>query len=123
MGVNQPARAQTGGLLVPPEILGELVYVPFPVNINLHGKLDDWQNIPAQTVTKEPYVSANPGENSPLFFVVVADNENLYLSLFIVDKNIITGQHEPNCWNEDSLKFYLNISADLNATVYGPGIF
>jgi endoglucanase len=40
----------------------------------------------------------------------------------IVDKNIITGQHEANYWNEDSLEFYLNISGDLNAAAYGPGI-
>ena len=35
LGVSQPVLAQTGGPLAPPEIPGEVVYVPFPVNITL----------------------------------------------------------------------------------------
>ncbi len=120
--VSLPAQAQTGGPLAPAEIPGEVIYVPFPVSIKLDGKLDDWQNIPVQTVTKGPFISATPGEDGPLSFAVAADNTNLYLRMSIVDKNIITGQHEANYWNEDSLEFYLNTSGDLNAAAYGPGI-
>ena len=53
---------------------------------------------------------------------MAADNEYFYLTLSIADKNIITGQHGTNFWNEDSLEFYLNTSGDLNAATYGEGI-
>ena len=123
LGLSQPAQAQTGDLLAPPEVPGETVYVPFPVTITLDGRLDDWQNIPLQVVTKGPYTSAVPGEDGPFSFSVAADSENFYLTVSIVDKNIITGQHGTDFWNEDSLEFYLNTSGDLNAAAYGPGIF
>lgn len=123
LGVNQPAQAQTGGPLAPPEIPGEVVYVPFPVNIQLDGKLEDWQNVPVQVVTQGSAPSTVPGENGPLSFAVAADNENFYLTMSIVDKTILTGQHETNFWNEDSLEFYLNTSGDLNAGAYADGIF
>ena len=122
LGVSQPARAQTAGTLAPPEIPGEAVYVPFPVSIMLDGKLDDWQNIPVQVVTNGPYTSSTPGEDGPLSFSVAADGENFFLTMSIVDKNIITGQHGTDFWNEDSLEFYLNTSGDLNAAAYGDGI-
>ena len=122
LGASQPARAQSGALLAPPEVPGETVYVPFPVKIKLDGKLDDWQNIPVQVVKTGPYTSAVPGEDGPLSFSVAADNENFYLTMSIPDKNIITGQHEKNFWNEDSLEFYLNTTTDLNAASYGEGI-
>lgn len=122
-GVSQPVLAQTGGPLAPPEIPGEVVYVPFPVNITLDGKLDDWENVPVQVVTKGAATSAVPGENGPLSFSVAADNENFYITMSIIDKNIVTGQHGMDFWNEDSLEFYLNTSSDLNATVYGDNIF
>ncbi|MBK7456174.1 MAG: hypothetical protein IPJ46_21380 [Anaerolineales bacterium] len=41
----------------------------------------------------------------------------------ITDKTIITGKHETNFWNEDSLEFYLNMSGDLNPPAYADGIF
>jgi len=123
LGVSQPVQAQSGGPLAPPEIPGEVVYVPFPVNIKLDGKLDDWQNIPVQAVTKGSAPSTVPGENGPLSFAMAADNENFYLTMSIVDKTIITGQHETNFWNEDSLEFYLNTSGDLNAAAYADGVF
>jgi endoglucanase len=122
LGISQPARAQTGGQLAPPEIPGEVVYVPFPVNITLDGVLDDWQNVPVQVVTKGPSVSTVAGENGPLSFAVAADDTYFYLTMSIVDQTIVTGKHEENFWNEDSLEFYLNTSGDLNAAAYGDGI-
>lgn len=122
LGISQPARAQTGGQLAPPEIPGEVVYVPFPVNITLDGVLDDWQNVPVQVITKGPSVSTVAGENGPLSFAVAADDTYFYLTMSIVDQTIVTGKHEENFWNEDSLEFYLNTSGDLNAGAYGDGI-
>ncbi len=118
-----PVAAWQQGLLAPLEIAGEAVYVPFPVNIKLDGKLDDWQDVPVQIVTKGTATSAVPGEDGPLSFAVAADNETFYLTMSIPDKNIITGQHGTEYWNEDSLEFYLNTSSDLNAAAYGEGIF
>jgi endoglucanase len=123
LGVSQPVRAETKGPLAPPEIPGEVVYVPFPVAITLDGKLDDWQNIPVQVVVKRSASDSVPGEDGPLSFAVAADNENFYLTMTMVDKTIITGQHEANFWNEDSLEFYLNTSGDLNAAAYADGVF
>ena len=123
LGISQPVRAQTGELLAPPEVPGEAVYVPFPVKITLDGKLDDWKNIPVQVVTKGSAPSKITGEDSPLSFAVAADDAYLYLNLSIVDKNIVTGKHDANYWNEDSLEFFLNTSPDLNAASLGPDIF
>ncbi len=100
-----------------------MVYVPFPVAIELDGNLDDWQNIPVQVVTQGSAPNKTEGNDGPLSFSVAADDETLYLTMSIPDKNIITGQHGGNYWNEDSLEFYLNTSGDLNASGYGPGIF
>ncbi len=122
LGLGQPVRAQTAGPLTPPEIPGEAVYVPFPVTITLDGKLDDWQNVPVQVVTKGPFTSAVPGEDGPLSFALAADGENFYITMSIVDKTILTGQHGADFWNEDSLEFYLNTSGDLNAATYADGI-
>jgi len=123
MGLSQPVQAQTGGPLAPPEIPGEVIYVPFPVAIKLDGKLDDWKNIPVQSITKGPSPSKVAGEDGPLSFQVAADNEHFYLAMTISDKNIITGKHGTDYWNEDSLEFYMNTSGDLSASIYGPGIF
>src|SRR5690606_8163735 len=41
----------------------------------------------------------------------------------MVDKNIITGHHGRNFWNEDSLEFFLNLSGDVNAPSYTAGVF
>lgn len=119
----EPAAARQQGPLAPPEIPGEVVYIPFPVSINLDGNLDDWQDVPVQVVTKGSAISAVPGEDGPFSFAVAADNEYFYITMSIADKNIITGQHETNFWNEDSLEFYLNTSTDLNAASYGDGVF
>lgn len=122
LGIRQPAQAQAEKQLVPPEIPGEAVYVAFPVEIKLDGKLDDWQNIPVQVVTKGPYGSVSPEDGGPLSFSVAADGESFFLTMSIPDKNIITGQHEANYWNEDSLEFYLNTSGDMNAAMYSEGV-
>jgi endoglucanase len=122
LGISQVAKAQTGGLLAPQEIPGEAVYVPFPVNIKLDGKLSDWKGVPVQTVVKGPSMSADPAENGSFTFSLAADTENLYIMMSMPDKTIITGKHGNAFWNEDSLEFFLNASNNLSATAYNDKI-
>ena len=120
--IGSAASAPQQGLLAPPEIPGEVVYVPFPVSIKLDGKLDDWKDIPVQVVTPDTNTGSTPSDGS-FSFSVAADAENFYITMSSFDKKIITGQHGANFWNEDSLEFYLNTSGNLNASSYGDGIF
>jgi endoglucanase len=48
---------------------------------------------------------------------------SFYITMSTVDQNIITGQHNNNYWNEDSLEFYLNFSGDVSRTDYDDGVF
>ena len=117
---NTPANTPTPEpmLSVPAEISGEVVYVPFPVKITVDGDLSDWANIPAITVDRGPMPSADPAENGSFTFSVAADLENLYITMQMPDKTLITGKHGTEFWNEDSMEFYINASGDLGATSY-----
>ena len=109
--------------LAPPEIVGEVVYIPFPVEITLDGSLDDWATVPAITVDRGNAISPDPTQNASFDFSVAADTENVYITLWTEDSNIITGQHATDFWNEDSFEFYLNLSGDRYASAYSEGIF
>jgi endoglucanase len=111
------------GMLAPPAIPGVAVYVPFPVAIILDGDLSDWAGIPTVTVETGPMTSSDPAENGSFTFAVAADAETFFISMTMPDATLITGQHETNFWNEDSLEFFLNLSGDLHATAYSAGIF
>ncbi|MBX3062814.1 MAG: cellulase family glycosylhydrolase [Anaerolineae bacterium] len=115
--------AEASDLIAPREIAGKAVYIPFPVAIKLDGKLDDWSAIPFVTVDKGTLLSSDPAENGSLKFAVAADETTFYVAAAMVDKTIITGKHESNYWNEDSLEFYLNLSGDLAATTYNDKVF
>lgn len=108
---------------VPTDIPGELVYIPFPVSITLNGNLDDWNSIPFITVTQGPYTSSDPAENGSVHFALAADAQNLYIAATMPDATIITGLHEQEFWNEDSMEFYLNLSGQRFAPAYQDGIF
>jgi endoglucanase len=108
---------------IPPEIPGEVVYIPYPVAITVDGKLDDWADLPSISVDRGPTPSPNPAENSSFTFSVAADQTNLYITMQMPDQNIIAGKHGTEFWNEDSMEFYINASNDLNATGYGLKIF
>ena len=108
---------------VPPAIAGEAVYIPFPVAITVDGQLEDWAGLEQITVTEGPYTSNNPAENGSLSFSAAADAENFYIVVTMVDATIITGQHETNYWNEDSIEFYLNLSDERYLSAYTDGIF
>ena len=94
-------------LLAPAEVTGEVVYIPFPVEITVDGKVDDWASVPHVTVDRGSMTSSIEGENTAFDLAVAADETTLYLTMSSVDQNIVTGQHESNFWNEDSLEFYL----------------
>lgn len=117
----QPAQAQDP--LAPEGIAGEVVYIPFPVEISLDGALDDWANVPAVTVTTGPRLSADPAENGAFTFAGAAKDDTLYITMTMPDQNIIGGQHGTDFWNEDSFEFYLNFSGDLLARTYSDAIY
>ncbi|MEJ2569771.1 MAG: glycoside hydrolase family 9 protein [Anaerolineales bacterium] len=108
---------------VPPEIQGELIYIPFPVEITVDGDLSDWEGLPSSYVDYGQTLSSDPAENGSFTFSVAADAQNFYITMQMPDKNIIAGKHGTNFWNEDSMEFYINASDDLNATAYWPKIF
>lgn len=114
---NTPTPEQTPP--IPAEISGEAIYVPFPVKISVDGDLSDWADIPVIRVDRGPTPSADPAENGSFTFSVAADLENLYITMQMPDKTLITGKHGTEFWNEDSMEFYVNASGDLSATSYG----
>ena len=109
--------------LAPREITGKVLYIAFPVVITLDGKVDDWEGVPSTVVDRGPMLSSQAGENDSFTVAAAADDKNLYVMMTMHDKNIVTGQHGTDYWNEDSLEFYANFSDDLNAPAYGDGIF
>lgn len=113
-----PTAAPQQTLLVPPEISGEVVYVPFPVKINVDGDLSDWANVPSILVDRGPKLPADPAENGSFTFSVASDLDNLYITMQMPDKTLITGKHGTEFWNEDSMEFYINASGDLGAKSY-----
>ncbi len=115
--VTKPAAPEQT-LSVPAEISGEVVYVPFPVKITIDGDLSDWADLPVILVDRGPTPSADPAENGTFTFSLAADLENLYITMQMPDKTIITGKHGTEFWNEDSMEFYINASGDLSATSY-----
>ena len=103
---------------IPPEVTGEVLYIPFPVSIKVDGDLSDWVELPSIFVDRGPTPSSDPAENGSFTFSVAADADYLYITMQMPDKTIVAGQHGTEFWNEDSMEFYINASDDLNATAY-----
>jgi endoglucanase len=121
---NQPTQVDGAfDTLVPPEIPGELIYIPFPVTITLDGDLSDWEGLPFSYVDRGSNLPSSPEENGSFTFSIAADLTYFYITMSMPDKNIIAGQHGTDFWNEDSMEFYLNATEDLNTRSYTPGIF
>ncbi|MEZ6187841.1 MAG: sugar-binding protein [Planctomycetota bacterium] len=118
-----PISAQAFDGLVPPDVPGELIYIPFPVDITLDGDLADWGELPSYLVDDGPNLPDTPEENGSFTFSVAADRENLYITIQMPDVNIVAGQHGTEFWNEDSMEFYINASGDLGTRSYAPNIF
>lgn len=120
---NQETGNQSGEFFIPDQIPGEVIYIPYPVDVVLDGNLEDWNDLPFYFVDKGPLVPENPNENGSFHFSVAADLDNFYITMQMPDQNIIAGQHGTEFWNEDSMEFYINASDDLNATGYKTDIF
>jgi len=118
--VPTPAEvAVASGPLAPDGTPGESYYAPFPVVIALDGNLSDWEGVP--TVALPEAVESVEGATG-LSFAAAADDRFLYLSADVSDANIITGQHEDQYWNEDSVEFYINATGNLELTAYEEGV-
>ncbi len=118
-----PAAAQDAPL-APEEIRGEVVYIPYPVPLTLDGDLSDWAGVPWVTVDRGTQLSPDPANNGSFRFALASDGDRtLFVAMTSVDGVIVTGQHGPDFWNEDSLEFYLNLTGDFGADAYDSGIF
>jgi len=118
---HKPAQASI--VSVPADIPGQVLYIPFPVKISVDGDLSDWAGLPSRVVDYGSRPSPDPAEDGSFTFSVAADMDNFYITMQMVDKNIIAGKHGTNFWNEDSMEFYINASDNLDAKAYGPKIF
>lgn len=108
-----PTAAPAAGPLAPEGKAGETYYAPFPVAITLDGNLDDWKDVPR--------ASLGSGD-AAMQFAYAADAENIYILADVTDKNIISGKHEANYWNEDSVEFSFNGTGDFQLIRYVPGV-
>ncbi|MDA3852486.1 MAG: glycoside hydrolase family 9 protein [Spirochaetaceae bacterium] len=114
--------AQYGGFLTPGGIDGEVIYIPYPMDITLDGDNSDWEGVRQYTVDRGPYIAGMPDDNGQFTFSVCADMENFYFYMTMPDKNIVAGEHEEEYWNEDSFEFFLNYSGDMDAREYKENI-
>jgi hypothetical protein len=119
--MNPAPTAQQSTVIVPTEIAGTTYYAATPLSITLDGNFTDWNGIPYATVTDGPQPSPSSQDNS-MQFAAVADSQNLYFSVLVTDRNIITGKHDIQYWNEDSVEIYLNATGDLSLTGYTSGV-
>lgn len=112
--------AAPAGAEVPQGEPGASIFVPLSnvSGIVIDGDLFDWSGVPLVVTTGGP----NPADTGEVRWQVAADGQELYFAATITDGSIVAGQHDDNYWNEDSVEFYVNFSADENAPTYGPGI-
>jgi len=114
----EPAGVASG-MLAPVGEPGATYYAPFPVAITLDGQFEDWAGVP--TVTIPAGADLTSGQPA-VTFAAAADAEYLYLRGDIIDNNIISGQHEADYWNEDSVEFYINATGDTSLSSYTDGV-
>ncbi len=114
-----PAAAEPAVALAPDGVYGETYNAPFPVSITLDGSFSDWAGVPRVTVPQNADLSST---NPSVTFAAAADDQNLYFFASVVDDNIISGEHDADYWNEDSVEFYVNATGDLTLTSYKAGV-
>lgn len=114
------AAASPAGAEVPRGEPGVSIFVPLSnaSGIVIDGDLFDWNGVPLVVTTSGP----NPADAGEVRWQVAADGQELYFAATVADSSIVAGEHGDDYWNEDSIEFYVNFSADQNATTYGPGI-
>jgi len=125
---GEPVEAETeaveevvttaANLLVPEGIAKETYYAPFPLTMTLDGNLSDWEGVPRVTIPDTSTVQWD----TTMTFAAAADDDYLYVMADVMDDNIISGQHDTNYWNEDSVEFYINAAGDLELTNYVNGV-
>jgi len=81
-------------LLAPDEVTGDVYYIPFPVAIEVDGKLDDWAGVPIASVNRGPTLSDNEAENGPFTFAVAANTETIYITMTISDQTTVNLHHD-----------------------------
>jgi beta-glucosidase len=106
-------------MLVPEGIPGETYFAAFPMSIDLDGELMDWEGVPKVTIPEDVDLEML---SSAVTFAAVADDTHLFFMADVLDNNIISGEHGPDYWNEDSIEFYVNGTGDLNLTTYIDGV-
>ncbi len=115
--LKSPSLAQEA--LAPDGKPGEIYFAPFPVPITLDGELSDWAGVPKVSLP----LGITAAQGAPaMTFAAAADDEFLYFMGDVTDSNIITGQHDANYWNEDSIEFYINATGDLLLESYEDGV-
>ncbi len=114
----EPTATLEPSTLAPAGAPRESYLAPYPLAITLDGDPGDWEGVPTVTVPD----SELPEGATYITFAAAADADNLYLLGIVTDPSIITGQHGPDYWNEDSIEFYLNGTNDLDRTGYDNGV-
>jgi hypothetical protein len=117
-----PSPVAAADDLAPAEVFGEVVYVPFPMEITLDGEIDDWEGVPEVYVDRGPMTSPDPAENGSFSFRVAASSDMLYVLMTMPDQTIIAGQHGAETYQEDSLELFVNLTDTLDVPEYGEGI-
>ncbi len=105
-------------LLVPEGTFKEVYNAPFPVAITLDGDLSEWAGVPTVTIPDTSTVAWD----TTMTFAAASDGEYLYMMADVVDPAVVSGQHDINYWNEDSVEFYINAAGDLELTEYVSGV-
>ncbi|MBN1201988.1 MAG: glycoside hydrolase family 3 C-terminal domain-containing protein [Anaerolineae bacterium] len=118
-GTSILLTAAQGDQLAPDGQPREIYYAPFPLTITLDGDLSDWAGVP--TVIMPEGLDPASGR-AGVTFAGAADDAYLYFMANVYDDNIISGEHEANYWNEDSVEFYVNATGDLTLTSYIEGV-
>lgn len=90
--------------------------------ISPDGDLSEWADLPLTVTVDGPEPSDDPGTRGRLRWQVASDSTTVYLAATVTDDAISVGDNPDRYWNDDSIEFYLNVSGDLTATEYGPGI-
>jgi len=105
--------------LAPNSVAGEIYYAAYPVAITLDGDLSEWADVPTVTI---PESAMELTGATAVSFAAAADDEFLYLMADVADNKIVSGEHGADYWNEDSVEFYINGTADLGLTAYEDGV-
>ena len=101
--------------LIPAEIPGEVVFIPFPTAITVDGDLSDWATVPSVMLTKKaPAFVPSQAVCGAFSFQLAADETHLYFAVSVDRPALSPG--------ESSFDLYVNLTSDMHALVYTAGI-